>query len=241
MLGGQSLYAGTPAWLLAFVSFVIAVIIVSLLEVGVIEFLYIRFKKSIKSRFNYGEKYYESRFMVDANIDSNVVISSLMKKFDLTSERRYSFEDIYYKSKLINFNGRTGKVRRRTIFFPEETIHKYQITYTKAGEIPQNVLSQYRFFINLKEKFSAIVNEGEQIDSKHFNTNIHSTVRFSRHSAANKEGIYAAMDKVTSSNSEDYQVVELKVFEDKKLLESAMKFIMGEFNVIQTTQSKIDL
>lgn len=124
---------------------------------------------------------------------------------------------------------------------------KFQITYTRAGEIPQNVLSQYRFFINKKEKFSMDIQAGHDVHNdrriagKFHDADIHSSVKFERHSAKDPKGLYAAIDKVTSSKEEDYSLIELKVFEDKQLLKKAMKFIMDEFHVVQTTQSKVEL
>lgn len=233
---GQTVYIGTPEWLLAFSSFIIAVIVVSIAEVSFIELMFKRFKYSLGNKFK-KEKYYESRFYVDYDhINPDTFIQKISKKFDLDSRRNYWFEDIYYKAKLSNYNGRIGKVRKRIIEKEEGCVIKYQITYTKAGEIPQQTLSQYRFFINEKEKF---ITDIEKNSLKYCNTNIFSSLRFIRKSALKKDGLYAAIDTVINGNK--YAVIELKVFNDLELIKSAMKFIMDEFNVIQTTHGKSDI
>lgn len=243
MLLGQSIYSGTPEWILAFMSFVIAVIIVSIVEVGIIELLFKRFKSKLYKKKFEKEKYYESRFYVNSHkINPNQFIQKVSEQFGLDSIRSYYFIDKYYKSKLANFNGRIGKVRERIMDFGGNyLLKKFQLTYTKAGEIPQNVLSQYRFFINEKEKFSTDL---EIIDKtkfeRYFDPNIHSTVTFKRNSAKKRNGLYVAIDTVTSETG-DFSVIELKVFSDVKLIKLAMKYVMDEFNVIQTTQGKSEL
>lgn len=243
MLGGQSIYAGTPEWILAFTSFVIAVGVVSVGEVGVIELLYKAFKYGFKGIFD-KERYYESRFYVPVGrILPTDFIRKISEKFDLDSKMIYTFKDRYYKERLPMYNGRIGKVRRRFIKTNEREVNKFQVTYTRAGEIPQNILSQYRFFINKKEKFSMRLNgEDSEVRSfKYFDPDIYSDIEFMRHSARKENGLYAAIDEVLNDQGEKYAVIELKVFTDKDLIKDAMKFVMDEFNVVQTTHGKIDI
>jgi hypothetical protein len=237
---GLFIYTGTPEWMLAILSFLIAVMIVTVVEVGVIELWYKKFKRSIRGLFHV-EKYYESRFRVATNIIPKDFISKMTEKFDLSSYKEYDYTDKYLKSKLVNFNERIGKVRQRFINDNNCNSNLIQITYTKAGEIPQNVLTQYRFFINQKEKFTSDLNKNS-IDNftKYCDLNVYSILKFHRYSAKKINGLYVAIDEV-KKDGEHYSVIELKVFDDLELIKTAMEYVMNEFHVIQTTLSKVEI
>lgn len=240
MWGGLFIYTGTPEWMLAVLSFLLAVGIVSVIEVGVIELWYKKFKRSLRGLFH-NEKYYESRFRVATNIDPKDFIDKMTKKFNLSSYKEYNYTDKYLKSKLINFNEREGKVRQRFINDNACNSHIFQITYTKAGEIPQNVLTQYRFFVNEKEKFTSDLNNNSiENFTKYCDMGVYSVLDFHRYSSRKINGLYAAIDEV-KKDGEHYSVIELKVFDDLELIQEAMKFVMDEFNVIQTTLGKVDI
>ncbi|HRW22007.1 MAG TPA: hypothetical protein P5509_08540, partial [Bacteroidales bacterium] len=63
---------------------------------------------------------------------------------------------------------------------------------------------------------------------------------FKRQVVNNPETLLVSVDSV-HGKTEPFYLVELKVFKDKKTLLSAMKYIMHEFTVVQTTHGKHDL
>jgi hypothetical protein len=227
--------------MLAFLSFVLAVIIVSFFEVGIIELWYKKFKYSLKEFFH-SEKYYESRFKVSTeSINPIEFIEKMSNKFNLSSHKYYEYTDKYWKPKLINFNGREGKVRERVIECGNINTSRFEITYTKAGEIPQNILTQYRFFINQKEKFSTNADTYNVKNyEKYYDKYVFNSIHFHRHSVKKIGGLYVAIDTIIRKDNQ-YSVIELKVFDDLELIKSAMEYVMSELNVVQTTLGKIDI
>ncbi len=62
-------------------------------------------------------------------------------------------------------------------------------------------------------------------------------INFQRISANNKD-LLVSVDNIKEDKS--YYILEMKVYEDVKLLMKAMRFVMREFPVVQTTHSKSD-
>ncbi len=67
------------------------------------------------------------------------------------------------------------------------------------------------------------------------------SVCFHRAIAYDPETLLVSVDHVKGGSSKSFHLVELKSYKNKVLLKNAMKFIMSEFSVIQTTHGKYDL
>jgi len=122
-----------------------------------------------------------------------------------------------------------------------------QVVYTRAGEEAKKTLNQNRCFPICKEKLYYYM-EGEmpksfdEIKSSKAKKPIKSKeiikkVNFQRISA-NSNVLLVSVDNIKENNP--YYVLELKVYEDVKLLMKAMRFVMREFPVVQTTHSKLE-
>ena len=256
MFLGLSVYAGTPPWLLSAASFIIAVFAVSGLEVGATELRYKKYKRKLKKLgFDY-ERYYESRFFISKEKKPKEVVESLMKKFELTILKKRNYHDLYLDNNLKHFSGRSPRLRLRKRthenkeeFYPgnQEWMQTLQVVYTRAGERSRGILDQHRYFPICKEKLYYFL-EGNmpksfnEIKSSNAKKTLKSKeilreINFQRISA-NNDHLLISVDNINENSS--YYVLELKVYQDVKLLMKAMRFVMREFPVVQTTHSKSD-
>jgi hypothetical protein len=141
-------------------------------------------------------------------------------------------------------------MRRRTNEH-DDLICSAQIVYTRAAEICENKFDQCRFFPIKKDKIyfavtdpnTTIPNEIKKsareflckhnidLENKH-------VVKFTRVVAYNKNLLISA-DRVRGSRN--FYLIEVKVYKDVRLLMQAMRFIMKELPVLQTTRGKLEL
>lgn len=269
MYGGLTLYPQTPVWLLALSSFLIAVMIVAFLEVAYTEINYLIFKNRLKRLGFAMEAYYECRFYLDHSIDPKKVLDSIAQAFSLKDRpsrgsEPLGYDDFYRQTVLPIFSGRIPQTRLR---FRDRTnadgkwsfLHTVQVVYTRTSEALQSTLSQFRFFVTRKEKFYFILDPNLRIrdfnldqlpDGQLKNFLKQSTVdigaqniRFSRALARNEHllvSIDAVLDYDCDDCTSDFCVLELKTHRNLALLVEAMRFVMHEFPVVQTTNRKID-
>jgi hypothetical protein len=143
-------------------------------------------------------------------------------------------------------------------------IRTAQIIYTRAVEHPTENDEQFRFFPTRKDKFYLILPRESHNDNlfpglqefdKHWKTIASLTkgdlsktekkrIKFIRRVAKHARKILISVDSVEHGEHKDvkFHVVEIKAYLDRiTLLKEAMRFIMTRFNVLQTTQSKIEL
>lgn len=250
MFAGLYFYPGTPAWLLSGSSFVLAVFAVSGLEVGFTELGYAGFKRRMK-RAGFGfEPYFESRFFISSKKKPWEVVGRLAKAFGLKTRRRLSYRDRYFGNRLPVFSGRLPRVRfrRRVDDDGSDLTQTVQIVYTRAYEASGRVLEQYRYFPIRKEKLYFFLKqempwtvEGVRdlgvrgILEKALEKGAPKDVRFRRGVAYGGELLVSA-DEIRGKSP--FFVLELKVYSDVKLLVEAMRFVMREFPVVQTTRQK---
>lgn len=252
MYCGIVLYSATPPWILSITSFVIAVLMVSFLEVTYNEISYYRFKKSLKKIGFEVESYYETRFLISKEKDAAELIRSVIKEFGLEDYFERDYRDTYFNNNFRSFSGRTPQLYLRWRTKRSEIIQSVQVVYNKALEIEEKSLSQFRYFALRKDKIYAdlhqpmpakleeILNErirGKLI--KHSENRDGIQVNFKRLVSYNRNSLFVSVDIVEKIIP--YYVVELKVYHDKELLKKAMRFVMREFPVIQTTYRKFDL
>lgn len=260
MMLGFFVYPETPAWLLASVSFIVAVFVVAFLEVGITELRYMFFKSKAKK---YGfdlEKYYEARFFIDAKTDPSKVIEIIVKEFGLEHQQLLQYYDVYYNAKLPSYSGRQAKIRYRKRTNPNSLVelknlpagHFYtaQIVYTRAMESSSDTLEQYRFFPIAKEKlyymyFPSTDETAKQLPDKRANNFLNSicgeelnTIKFVRYVAFNDE-LLVSTDRVRGNKN--YYLLEVKTRKNIKALLRAMRFIMLELPVVQTTYGKLEI
>lgn len=253
---GLSIYPGTPVWMLAILSFVLAVFVVSLIEVGTNECIYkILTKRWLNRKFKL-EKYLESRFYIDIDDKSPKELIELFRdEYGLSEPVDFEYSDQYYKTKLPSFNGRTPTMRLRSRTKLDGTRNQTaQITYTKAGEEYKKSLSQYRFFMTKKDKYYAFINgDMPSCSCELIDTNIkkifdkfvikksEKEIHFTRTVAFKEDGLFVSVDYVHTGAHEKCYLIELKTIKNKRLLRSAMKYVMNNFNVVQTTYKKMDI
>jgi hypothetical protein len=252
MFIGLNIYQGTPPWLLSVVSFIVAVIAVAFIEVGITEGRYLLFKWRAK-RAGFGfESYFESRFLINSSADPDVSMELLSSRFELNTMYEMTYGDVYYDNKFPEYSDRTAKFRmRRRTNEHNDLICSAQIVYTRAAEICENKFDQCRFFPIKKDKIyfavtdpnTTIPNEIKKsareflckhnidLENKH-------VVKFTRVVAYNKNLLISA-DRVRGSRN--FYLIEVKVYKDIRLLMQAMRFIMKELPVLQTTRGKLEL
>jgi hypothetical protein len=254
MLFGVHFFSSTPVWVLAGISFALAVIIVSGLEFGCTEIRYLLFKRKMLRLGFENESYYEARFLVSFpdddrhNVYKLAVLGSIADEFGLDKQMEIEYDDQYFGSKLPSYSGRVPKVRFRDRGCGKSMFKSVQAIYTRASEMLPHKMEQCRYFPIKKDKFYAILDSDagsvcdfsldEALRRVHCTHEVLSEVNFYRILAHNKE-LLASVDIVNENRP--YFLVELKVFKDVKLLIQAMRFVMTEFSVIQTTHMKPDL
>jgi hypothetical protein len=249
MFIGLKIYPQTPVWLLATASFIIAVILVSILEVTVTEIRFYLFKKKFKSK-NFGvESYFEARFFVDKKENSKKVLDKISKEFNLGKSYSLDYKDTYFNNTFNSFSGRSARVRlRNRTSHDKKYLKSIQIVYTRASEFAQDKYDQFRYFPIKKEKIyfvldgvmpasiADIKNEtvknaiSKRVQEKHKHLNFKRLV-------VHNEELLASADQVREGSF----LLELKVYKDKQLLMKAMRFVMKEFSLTQTTKGKSDL
>jgi len=251
MFAGLSIYQGTPPWLLSAASFFIAVVAVAFIEVGITEGRYLLFKWRAKRAGFRFESYFESRFLINASADPDVVMELLSKKFKLDTMYEMTYGDVYYGNKFPEYSDRTVKFRmRRRTNEQDKFICSAQIVYTRAVEMCESKLDQCRFFPIRKDKIyfvmrdplpdipSEIEKDAGRFLYKHINDDDKHIVKFIRVVGYNPD-LLISVDRVRGSRN--FYLLELKVYKDVKLLIQTMRFIMRELPVLQTTHGKLEL
>lgn len=261
MMIGIHIYPGAPAWLLAGASFVLAVFAVAGLELGCTELRYVLFKRRLFTRGFESEEYYESRFLVSAEKEPEEVLNRLSAEFGLDTAMELDFHDRYFQIDVPHYSGRTPRARLRDRGNEEMAAkgrpwgakaRSVQVIFTRAVERSPEQLGQYRYFPIKKDKIyhlldgstmptrlQEVPDDGvrallERVRRKDSYTEI----RFRRRLAHNKD-LLASVDHVAGDHP--CWVLELKTHRNIRLLMKAMRFVMMEFPVMQTTHGKKEL
>jgi len=260
MMAGFAIYPETPAWVLAAMSFIIAVVAVAGIEVGVTELRYWFFKRRAKKVGFKLERYYEARFFINAEADPDEIMSIATEEFGLETQQLLTYYDRYFDAKLPNYSGRGAKIRFRRRTNPDApgemegkpagSHYTAQIVYTRAMEATSGKVEQCRFFPIAKEKlyWMYFPESDEEAGSlpdvwaNNFLKGIHGgethALNFIRYVAFNKD-ILVSADRVRGDR--DYYLLELKTHKNLRVLMRAMRFVMQEFPVVQTTHSKAEI
>lgn len=246
MYVGLQIYSETPIWILSATSFILAVILVSVLEVIIIETKYLFFKKRLKNKGFDVETYYESRFLIKSDKNPKELIEKIKEQFNLFDEGKLIYHDTYFENKFPEFCGRLPKVRLRKRTYKDDWMKTLQIIYTKPTENQEKPEDQYRFFPIKKEKIYFVLNqkmpkkideiEDQQVKKckKKIGKEI-GKINFERYFVKDNN-LLAIVDKIDGKR--DFHVLEIKVRKDLDILLKAMRYVMQEFSVLQTTHGK---
>jgi hypothetical protein len=260
MMAGIHVYPEAPAWLLAGASFILAVFAVAGLELGCTEARYALFKHRLHAKGFELEKYYESRFLISAEREPVEVLDRLVREFGLDVRMELDFHDRYFRIEAPHYSGRTPKARLRDRGNDEEAAsgrswgcraRSIQIVFTRAVEHAPAQLGQYRYFIIKKDKLYHVL-KGEMptrlrevkddgiraLLERMRRKDSYTEVAFRRKLAHNKD-LLASVDHVRGDRG--CWLLELKTHRNIRLLMQAMRFVMMEFPVIQTTHGKQEL
>ena len=255
----------TPTWMLSSLSFVLAVVAASAIEVGVKEGMYKGYKKKMKKAGFGFEDYLESRFFIRKDKDPMVVLEAIKDEFDLGDIGTWTYSDRYVNDEIPDFNGRGSymRLRKRVNNSDDNDImQSAQIVFRQTRQIGKREVAAHNYFLCKKEKLyttfdgdmplsiddvdDEVVREKLELAHKgnwfhqKFGKMEHGTsyrdVLFER-SYAKDEHLLASADSVRAQRP--FNVIELKARTDVALLKEAMRYVMIEFPVLPTTYGKL--
>jgi hypothetical protein len=253
MFVGLNIYPGTPVWILSLMSFVIAVFAVSGIELTITEISYWNLKRKMKKIDFEIEKFMEARFLIESKQSIKKLMKKISKEFKLKNLETINYQDTYLENNFPEYSGRAPKVRfrNRQIANKKEMMKTLQVVYTKAIEFNKQKYEQYRYFPIKKEKIYYLLKEKipkfpVEIKNKKLNYFLRKNktnrsikkIYFSRTYSHNKE-LLITLDKISSEKR--FYILELKTHTNKNILIKAMRYVMKEFPVIQTTKNKYEI
>ena len=225
------------------------------LQVGAKELMHHNNIRKLKKSGFETENYHEARFLLDGSNDPQEVIRAMQNKFNLREPQSGDYLDRYFDHKLVGYSGRKPKLRLRKRKHPERGwVQTAQIVYTKPRELKTNGLEQFRYFLSRKEKVYAHL-EGDMpeelkdvSDAKVRKALMaaqdgdkYRDIHFTR-TVTHGDELLISTDFVHGIPKRDFYVVEVKTFKDKRLLQTAMRYLMTHYiQVYLTTVGKSDL
>jgi len=254
MYKGLQMYPQTPAWMMATLSFVAAVFAVAGLEVGYNELQYVREKHKWKKAGFGEESYYEARFLMSSEQKKENFLFQMERDFSLSETMVGKYHDVYIPHTLPTYSGRNARLRLRQRVLEAEgrDVKTAQIVYTRAAEMATKTQEQFRYFLSRKDKLYLKL-EGEMPSTIEELANVDvraklqavraeggtEIIDFERTVARTERGLLVAVDMIEGDSP--FYIVELKVHKDTQLLQHAMRYVMLEFPVLHTTQTKYEL
>lgn len=246
LYNGLQSYPDTPAWLLSLGSFVGGVFCVAGLETCVNELRYKIYKRKMKKTGFGLETYLESRFHIRSDVDPEKLIEKCQAEFGLSDPETWIYNDRYFTSSLPEYSNRRPKIRLRHRTSKGRHLQSAQVVYTRAVESKRG-LDQYRYFPTRKDKFyfslESPCEQIEEIENEKARKTLHAEkdyrdIEFERTYIAHPDVVLVSSDGVRGQRP--YFVVEIKSYKEDTLRQ-AMRYVMREFPVVQTTNSKLDL
>ena len=254
MYKGLQMYPQTPAWMMATLSFVAAVFAVAGLEVGYNELQYVREKRKWKKAGFGEESYYEARFLMSSEQKKENFLFQMERDFSLSETMVGKYHDVYIPHTLPTYSGRNARLRLRQRVLESEgrEVKTAQIVYTRAAEMATKTQEQFRYFLSRKDKLylrlegemPSTIEELADVDVRAKLQGVKGkgeaeVIDFERTVARTEKGLFVAVD--TIERNSPFYIVELKVHSDTQLLQHAMRYVMLEFPVLHTTQTKYEL
>lgn len=249
---GLNNYPDTPVWMISTLSFLVAIGAVTVGEVGINEARYFAQTEKFK-RLGFGlQNYFEARFYIKEQ-DTEGLLPDMAKKFNLWKEESADYHDRYFAAKLNPYNGRRPVFRLRQRNDGDGFMQTAQIAHTTISRVQRKNPDQFNFFPARKDKMwihlpgempwtleEIADNRVRKAAAKIASAPSHD-VYFSRSVVRDPETILVSVDNVNAKDSGEFTVIEVKSHPDEKsrtMLVEAMRHIMLNYPVIQTTHSK---
>jgi hypothetical protein len=264
--GGLYFLPDVPPFLLSFSSYVIGVLAVVGLDVANKEHKFRKLKKTLSQNGFFDETYWESRFFIRSDKHPEQVMEMMSKEFGLAPKGAAKFHDVYIQNVIPALNGRAGKLRLRTRDRREfergdyrwgqdsEKIHTLQLVYSRAkNNSKNNHIDQFNYYPVEKTKICYMLDKPafsidqlthetpKSVAQQYVAPEPHyRSVLFER-SLYNSDQLAVCTDAVQFGKP--CYLLELKVYNDTKLLQQAMRYVMLECPIValQTTHSKCDM
>jgi len=245
---GQTKYSNTPVWLLSFTVFVVSVSIVTVLEVLIEHIRYILFKRLCFSKGFKKEKYFESRFYLSSDINPEDLLNDVSREFNLNPTPKILYEDRYFCTKEKTFLRKNMYIRSRHRKRKGKDFNTFQIVFIQPQKLKSLYShSSYNYFPSQKTKLYFELNfeledllplpkKVRQIVERFNDLKKPKYIRFERAYAHDKE-LLISIDLCKIEDT-SFRIVEVKVYNDLKKLEKAMKYILTNYQVEQTTFGK---
>jgi hypothetical protein len=260
-----SLYEGVPLWLSTSTSFVLAVAVVSALQVAWNEFRFLQLQSTMRRSGFRDDAYLEARFYVLDGMSPREAVSRLEALFLPGEKVVLEYHDTYLTTNLPQFSGRIPVVRLRRRTYDEVSAawldkekvmavgfaQTLQVVYTRPREEQTGTLEQFRFFPVEKQKFfmplwmrhmPCTVEEigNPEVVRKLRIRGVGTSIHFTRTVLRDRtKKLYMGVDALPGNLKGC--IIELKVRHDSALMLASMRTVMREFNVTQTTRQKVDL
>jgi hypothetical protein len=246
-----------PSWATALVSIGVSVAATTMVmfgEVGINEVGFLSYKQKLKNAGFRQKDYIEARFFIRADKKPEEAFAELKREFELNESDPSSFKDIYFPNKIPNFSNRCPKLRIRTRTSRLESVTSAEVIFNKAYEaVSGRKFDQHRLFPIVKTKLayaspSEIQNFEQVSDSKARKILIGqrkspepTEVSFERRVASNQH-LLISLDLIKNKEDAPFYLIEMKTYNKMVgLLENAMRYVMRNFPVLETTYEKEDL
>ena len=248
---GQTKYSNTPVWLLSFSVFVVSVSIVTILEVLLEHIRYILFKRYCFSKGFKEEKYFESRFYISSDINLDNFLDDVSKRFNLNPTSEILYEDRYFCTKEKTFLRKNIYIRSRHRKRRGRDFNTFQIVFTRPQKLRSSYMhSSYNYFPSQKtklyfeldfelENLILLPKKVRETVERFNDLKKPKYIRFQR-AYAHDDELLISIDLCEVKDS-SFRIVEVKVYNDLKRLEEAMKYILANYQVEQTTFGKHSL
>ncbi|MBT3297646.1 hypothetical protein HN385_01880 [archaeon] len=256
MRGLMEMYSEVPVGFLVPFAFGTGLVVATAGGVALEEGKYKLFRKGLRKAGFEEEKYLESRFYISADKNPQDVLDSVVNRFGLTGNQgSMEYYDRYFPQPDVKeYSGRKPKFRLRKRRLEDGNwMQTAQLVFTNTGRIKNKAVEQFNYFPQEKLKIYHLLNNQEmpqdvdQVQDE-ISRKVMKKIRgreqgldinFIRSFATNgKEGLFVSTDKVLGVQDRSFYVVELKVYNDKKLLKDAMGYVMAEFPVMQVSHGK---
>ena len=250
---GQSFYPAAPVWLLAFVSFIVAVAFVPFVEWGLQELVFNRHLAMARRHGFEMEPYYETRFHISKNVPPEELIANMAKVFGLEIiEEPLHYSNLYFDCQLPEISGRKAEFRlrwRTNTSRGKGMLKTAQIVWTRATEY-RGALDQHRYFPIRKLKLYATL---KGTKPQNFDCISDQDVRWVAQKVSDGECLGEVVFTRKIARSQDLLVsadvsrkgagyiVEIKTRDNVPLLIQAMRYLMRQYPVVQTTEGKLGL
>jgi hypothetical protein len=250
-LGGGS--KETP-FMLSLLSYGISMGAVSIADLGLNDLRFKNYCRKLRKAGFIRDDYHEATFCIKKDMNQEKLLEQIANEFKLSDTKHERYHDKYLPTHLLAYNGKKPKLRFREIIKPDGTeVKMVQITYAKVKELLKKSQDQFRYFAQKKTKLAyrfeqempweadAITNEAVRGIVRKANHGADRwEMKFKRNFAFNDD-MLCSYDEVFQAQERPFYVIELKSRSNIHLLEEGMRFVMGNFPVIETTYEKLDL